>query len=66
LWGERTICSVANLTRRDADEFMRIAPKVPVRTTTQTFWLDEANDALEQLRSGKLQGAAVLKIGGAA
>ena len=66
LWGERTICSVANLTRRDADEFMRIAPKVPVRTTTQIFSLEHANDALEQLRSGKLQGAAVLKIGGAA
>jgi propanol-preferring alcohol dehydrogenase len=65
LWGERTICSVANLTRRDADEFMRIAPKVPVRTTTQIFSLEQANDALGQLRSGKLQGAAVLKIGGA-
>ena len=65
LWGERTICSVANLTRRDAEEFMRIAPKVPVRTTTQTFRLEQANDALNQLRSGKLQGAAVLNIGGA-
>jgi alcohol dehydrogenase, propanol-preferring len=66
LWGERTICSVANLTRRDADEFMRIAPNVPVRTMTQIFSLEQANDALEQLRSGKLQGAAVLKIGGSA
>lgn len=66
LWGERTICSVANLTRRDAEEFMRIAPKVPVRTTTQIFRLEQANDALNQLRSGKLQGAAVLKIGGPA
>jgi propanol-preferring alcohol dehydrogenase len=65
LWGERTICSVANLTRRDAEEFMSIAPKVPVRTTTQTFRLEQANDALNQLRSGKLQGAAVLEIGGA-
>ncbi len=65
LWGERTICSVANLTRRDAEEFMRIAPKVPVRTTTQTFRLEQADDALDQLRSGKLQGAAVLEIGGA-
>jgi alcohol dehydrogenase, propanol-preferring len=64
LWGERTICSVANLTRRDAQEFMRIAPNVPVKTTTQTFRLEQANDALERLRSGKLQGAAVLKIGG--
>ena len=65
LWGERTICSVANLTRRDAEEFMRIAPKVPVRTTIQVFRLEQANEALEQLRHGKLQGAAVLKIGGA-
>jgi propanol-preferring alcohol dehydrogenase len=62
LWGERTICSVANLTRRDAEEFMKIAPQVPVRTTTQTFSLAAANEALDQLRSGKLEGAAVLKI----
>jgi alcohol dehydrogenase, propanol-preferring len=65
LWGERMVCSVANLTRRDAQEFMRIAPKIPVRTTTQTFRLEQANDALEQLRNGKLQGAAVLQISGA-
>jgi propanol-preferring alcohol dehydrogenase len=64
LWGERTICSVANLTRKDAEEFMKIAPKVPVRTTTQRFALEQANDALGQLRSGKLEGAAVLTIGG--
>jgi propanol-preferring alcohol dehydrogenase len=64
LWGERTICSVANLTRKDATEFMKIAPKVPVRTTTQLFALEQANDALDQLRSGKLEGAAVLAIGG--
>jgi propanol-preferring alcohol dehydrogenase len=63
LWGERTICSVANLTRRDAAEFMEIAPKVPVRTTTQMFSLEQANEALAQLRSGKLEGAAVLAIG---
>ena len=60
LWGERTLCSVANLTRKDAAEFMEIAPKVPVRTTTETFQLEQANDALNQLRGGKLQGAAVL------
>jgi len=60
LWGERTICSIANLTRRDAAEFMNIAPKVPVRTTTQLFRLEQANEALSDLRSGKLQGAAVL------
>src|ERR1700676_627392 len=64
LWGERTICSVANLTRKDAEEFMKIAPQVPVRTTTQRFALEQANDALDQLRSGKVEGAAVLAIGG--
>ena len=60
LWEERTICSVANLTRRDGDEFLELAPQVPVRTETQTFALDEANEALAALRSGKLTGAAVL------
>ncbi|MBZ5699992.1 MAG: zinc-dependent alcohol dehydrogenase family protein [Acidobacteriia bacterium] len=64
LWGERTVCSVANLTRRDAEEFMKIAPKVPVRTTTQPFPLEQANEALAQLRDGRLEGAAVLAIGG--
>jgi len=61
LWGERSVCSVANLTRQDAAEFMDIAPKVPVHTTTQTFALEEANEALNQLRNGKLRGAAVLQ-----
>jgi propanol-preferring alcohol dehydrogenase len=60
LWGERTLTSIANLTRKDAAEFMNIAPKVPVHTTTQPFPLEQANEALNQLRSGKLQGAAVL------
>jgi len=60
LWGERTICSVANLTRRDGEEFLSIAPGVPVRTETQTFPLEEANTALDRLRSGKISGAAVL------
>jgi alcohol dehydrogenase, propanol-preferring len=60
LWGERTLCSIANLTRKDAAEFMNLAPKVPVRTTTQPFALEQANEALNQLRGGKLQGAAVL------
>ena len=64
LWGERTICSVANLTRRDAEEFMKIAPKVPVRTTTRMFPLEQANEALAQLRDGRLERAAVLAIGG--
>jgi propanol-preferring alcohol dehydrogenase len=57
---ERTLCSVANLTRRDGEEFFALAPKVPVRTTIQTFPLAEANEALACLRAGKLQGAAVL------
>jgi alcohol dehydrogenase, propanol-preferring len=60
LWEERGICSVANLTRRDGDEFLEIAPRVPVRTTTQTFPLEQANEALEALRIGRLSGAAVL------
>ena len=62
LWGERAICSVANLTRRDGKEFLEIAPRVPVKTKTQTFPLEEANTALEKFRSGQLNGAAVLKI----
>jgi propanol-preferring alcohol dehydrogenase len=60
LWEERSICSVANLTRRDGEEFMSLAPKVPVRTEVETFRLEEANEALARLRAGKIQGAAVL------
>jgi len=60
LWGERSVSSVANLTRKDAAEFMEIAPKVPVHTITQPFPLEKANEALNLLRSGKLEGAAVL------
>lgn len=60
LWGERTLCSVANLTRRDAVEFLELAPRVPVRTHVQTFNLSDANIALSQLRAGQLTGAAVL------
>lgn len=63
LWHERTICSVANLTRRDGHEFLALAPKVPVQTTTQTFPLSAANEALERLRAGQLTGAAVLLPG---
>ncbi len=62
LWGEREIRSVANLTRRDAEEFLALAPRVPVRTEVQCFDLTEANMALEHLRSGKLRGAAVLRM----
>jgi propanol-preferring alcohol dehydrogenase len=60
LWEERSICSVANLTRQDGEEFLALAPKVPVRTEVETFPLEEANEALARLRSGKIQGAAVL------
>src|SRR5262249_33170471 len=60
LWEERIICSVANLTRRDGEDFFAVAPKVPVRTNVQTFSLSQANEAFDQLRSGKIKGAAVL------
>jgi len=60
LWGERCVRSVANLTRRDGQEFLALAPQIPVRTQIQTFPLAEANQALECLRTGKIQGAGVL------
>jgi propanol-preferring alcohol dehydrogenase len=62
LWGERSVRSVANLTRRDADEFLSLAPKVPVRTHITTYPLENANEALADLRSGRLTGAAVLTM----
>ena len=60
LWEERVIRSVANLTRQDGDQFLSLAPDVPVRTEVERFPLDEANEALARLRSGEIQGAAVL------
>jgi propanol-preferring alcohol dehydrogenase len=60
LWGERHLRSVANLTRADGDEFLALAPKVPVRTSTVAFPLTEANEALRRLRDGEITGAAVL------
>jgi propanol-preferring alcohol dehydrogenase len=60
LWGERVLRSVANLTRKDAEEFLALAPEVPVETAVQTFALAEANEALAALREGRLNGAAVL------
>lgn len=60
LWGERSIRSVANLTRRDGEEFLALAPRVPVRTEVQTYLLEEANAALTDLREGNFDGAAVL------
>lgn len=62
LWGERVIRSVANLTRRDGEELLAIAPLVPVRTEVQTFRLSQANEALKCLREGRIQGAGVLVI----
>jgi len=60
LWEERMVRSVANLTRRDGEEFLAIAAKIPVRTTTLTFPLGQANEALTRLRQGRIRGAAVL------
>lgn len=62
LWGERVIRSVANLTRRDGEEFLALAPKIPVRTDVETFPLAQADEALRQLRTGRIRGAAVLMI----
>ena len=58
--------SVANLTRRDAEEFLALAPRVPVRTEVEPFPLEEANEALARLRGGMIRGAAVITIGDAA
>lgn len=60
LWGERAVRSVANLTRRDAEEFLAIAPRAGVRSTVTSYPLADANQALDDLRSGRLTGAAVL------
>jgi propanol-preferring alcohol dehydrogenase len=60
LWGERSVKSVANLTRADGREFLELVPRIPVRTEVETFPLEEANTALDRLRSGELTGAAVL------
>ncbi len=60
LWGERVVRSVANLTRRDGEEFLALAPKVPVRTSVEALPLSQANEALSRLREGRITGAAVL------
>ena len=62
LWGERSLRSVANLTRRDGEEFLTLAPQVPVRTEVVPFPLGEANQALDALRAGRIRGAAVLVV----
>jgi propanol-preferring alcohol dehydrogenase len=63
LWGERTVCSVANVTRRDGEEFLGLARRVPVRTEVETYALSEANESLSALRDGRVRGAAVLVPG---
>jgi propanol-preferring alcohol dehydrogenase len=62
LWGERTLGSVANLTRQDGEEFLQIAPQVPVRTQVEVRPLEQANEALASIRDGSLRGAAVLQV----
>jgi propanol-preferring alcohol dehydrogenase len=62
LWEERTLTSVANLTRRDGEELLELAPRVPVRTEVTTYPLLQANEALEDLRGGRVRGAAVLVV----
>jgi propanol-preferring alcohol dehydrogenase len=64
LWGERRVVSVANLTRADAEAFLALAPQVPVRTATHLYPLEQANDALDDLRAGRFEGAAVLDVDG--
>ncbi|MDQ2629601.1 MAG: zinc-dependent alcohol dehydrogenase family protein [Actinomycetota bacterium] len=63
LWGERVLGSVANLTRRDGEEFIELAPQVPVHTEVAVYPLEEANQALDDLRAGRFRGAAVLRNG---
>ena len=62
LWEERVLRSVANLTRRDGEEFLALAPQIPIQTEVTSFSLSEANEALDALRTGKINGAAVLAI----
>jgi propanol-preferring alcohol dehydrogenase len=62
LWEERTVRSVANLTRRDGHEFLALAPEVPVRTDVVEFPLEGANEALDRLRRGEIRGSAVLRV----
>jgi propanol-preferring alcohol dehydrogenase len=64
LWGERVVRSVANLTRRDGEEFLALAPQVPVRTEVEAYPLEQTDEALERVRSGRLRGAAVVQVRG--
>jgi propanol-preferring alcohol dehydrogenase len=65
LWEERVLRSVANMTRRDGDEFLALAPTIPIRTRVESHPMEDANQALVRLRDGKVQGAAVLVVEGA-
>jgi propanol-preferring alcohol dehydrogenase len=60
LWGERSVVSVANLTRRDAEDFLAVVPRAGVKTHVKRYPLAQANKALSDLRAGRIQGAAVL------
>jgi propanol-preferring alcohol dehydrogenase len=62
LWEERSVRSVANLTRRDGEEFLALAPQVPLRSQVTTYPLERVNDALDDLRRGRFAGAAVVRI----
>jgi propanol-preferring alcohol dehydrogenase len=62
LWGERSVCSIANLTRRDGSEFMQLAARVPLRASVEVFPLQQANEALRQLRAGRVTGCAALSV----
>jgi propanol-preferring alcohol dehydrogenase len=62
LWGEREIVSVANLTRQDGEEFLALAPQIPIQAATTPYPLADANRALADLRQGRLNGAAVLQV----
>ncbi|STY27060.1 alcohol dehydrogenase [Legionella taurinensis] len=66
LWGERTLCSVANLTRKDGEEFLSLAPTIPVKTEIHTYPLTRVNEALDDLRQGRFTGSAVILIDKAA
>lgn len=65
LWGERTVRSVANLTRRDAREFLELASRVPVRTDIHSYQLEDVGQALDDLRAGRIEGSAVIEVNGA-
>ncbi len=62
LWGERTLCSIANLTRKDGEEFLSLAPTIPIKTNVHINTLEQVNQALDNLRDGRFTGAAVISI----